>query len=158
MSANLAKSAEISSARSIGTCKMEITVEARSLIREIAGTTDYGFQIQEMLTLVARKTGIGARRLRGIWNSEARSIRAEEIDALRAAAASRKRIAEEAKASDELEQLRGRIASLEKRVASFYSNYDRYLAGANGHASYADSGSSDASSRTYRTVVEGRGR
>lgn len=104
---------------------MSAVVEARHLISEVAGPMQAGVQIQEMLTAVARKTGLGARRLRGIWNNEARAIRAEELDALRAAA-SRRREEQEAQDRHEYRTLVERITFLENRMAeidpSFHSS------------------------------------
>ena len=61
--------------------------EARALIRMIAGPLDLGDSVKAVLARVARKTGLGDRRVRAIWNEEARAIRSDEMDRLRAAAA-----------------------------------------------------------------------
>ena len=66
---------------------MSAAVEARGLIRQIAGEAPMGTPIKAALSRVARLTGIGERRIRGIWHAEARAIRAEEIDKLRRVAA-----------------------------------------------------------------------
>lgn len=57
--------------------------EARTLIELIAGPLRLGENVKAALSRVARVTGLGDRRVRGIWNNEARSIRAEEMDRLR---------------------------------------------------------------------------
>lgn len=92
---------------------MSAVVEARHLISEVAGPMQAGAQIQEMLSAVARRTGLGVRRLRGIWNNEARAIRAEELDALRKAAAGRR----EEQDRHEYRSIADRLAFLEDRMA-----------------------------------------
>lgn len=57
--------------------------EARSLVELIAGPMRLGENVKAALARVAVATGLGDRRVRGIWNNEARSIRAEEMDRLR---------------------------------------------------------------------------
>ena len=57
--------------------------EARTLVELIAGPMRLGENTKAALTRVARATGFGDRRIRAIWNSEARLIRAEEMDRLR---------------------------------------------------------------------------
>lgn len=59
------------------------TTEARTLIELIAGPLRLGENVKAALGRVAVATGLGDRRVRGIWNNEARSIRAEEMDRLR---------------------------------------------------------------------------
>ncbi|KQQ23713.1 hypothetical protein ASF53_05145 [Methylobacterium sp. Leaf123] len=60
--------------------------EARELVEIIAGPLRMGENVKAALSRVARVTGLGDRRVRGIWHSEARSIRADEMDRLRIAA------------------------------------------------------------------------
>ena len=57
--------------------------EARSLVELIAGPMRLGENVKAALARVAVATGLGDRRIRGIWNNEARSIRADEMDRLR---------------------------------------------------------------------------
>lgn len=57
--------------------------EARTLIELIAGPLRLGENVKAALSRVAVVTGLGDRRVRGIWNNEARLIRAEEMDRLR---------------------------------------------------------------------------
>ncbi|UMY16641.1 hypothetical protein MMB17_18430 [Methylobacterium organophilum] len=57
--------------------------EARTLVELIAGPLRLGENVKAALARVALVTGIGDRRIRGIWNNEARIIRAEEMDRLR---------------------------------------------------------------------------
>ena len=42
-----------------------------------------GASVKGVLRLVARKTGLGDRRVRALWNKEARAIRSTEMDRLR---------------------------------------------------------------------------
>lgn len=58
-------------------------VEARDLIELIAGPMRLGENVKSALARVARATGLGDRRVRGIWNGEARRIDAPEMDRLR---------------------------------------------------------------------------
>ena len=57
--------------------------EARTLVELIAGPMRLGENVKAALARVAIATGLGDRRIRGIWNNEARIIRAEEMDRLR---------------------------------------------------------------------------
>lgn len=57
--------------------------EARTLVELIAGPLRLGENVKAALARVSVVTGIGDRRIRGIWNNEARLIRAEEMDRLR---------------------------------------------------------------------------
>ena len=61
-------------------------VEARQLVELIAGPLRLGDNVKGALARVARATGLPDRRVRGIWHSEARAIRSEEMDRLRQAA------------------------------------------------------------------------
>ncbi|WP_131116676.1 hypothetical protein [Lichenihabitans psoromatis] len=66
---------------------MSSVAEAKSLVQRIARTMPCGSKVKEILRYVDRETKLGARRVRGIWNDTAKLIRAEEMDALRKAAA-----------------------------------------------------------------------
>lgn len=107
------KTAGSSPASAARTKPMSATAEAHGLISQIAFGLPPQASIQEMLALVARRTGLGARRLRGIWNNEARAIKAEELDALREAAACRR----EEQDRHEYRSLADRLAFLEDRMA-----------------------------------------
>lgn len=126
MSGNTPKTAGNSPAPAAEDKPMSAVVEARHLIADIAGPMPAGAQIQEMLTLVARRTGLGVRRLRGIWNSEARAIRAEELDALREAATSRR----EEQDRHEYRSIVKRLAFLENRLAEIDPGFPRPMADA----------------------------
>ncbi len=62
---------------------MTAQAEARQLVELIAGPVRLGENVKAALARVARLTGLGDRRVRGIWNGEARRIEAEEMDRLR---------------------------------------------------------------------------
>ncbi|MDP4024439.1 hypothetical protein Q8W71_17580 [Methylobacterium sp. NEAU 140] len=57
--------------------------EARSLVELIAGPLRLGDNVKAALARVSVVTGLGDRRVRAIWNNEARAIRADEMDRLR---------------------------------------------------------------------------
>lgn len=65
---------------------MNAACEAQVLIREIAGRAPIGTPIKTALARVARLTGLGERRVRGLWNREARAVLADELEVLRSAA------------------------------------------------------------------------
>ena len=65
---------------------MTAQAEARQLVELIAGPVRLGENVKAALARVARLTGLGDRRVRGIWNGEARRIEAGEMDRLRQAA------------------------------------------------------------------------
>lgn len=70
----------------IGGVMSTAPAEARHLVELIAGPLRLGDNVKAALGRVACTTGIGHRRVRGIWNGEARRIEAEEMDRLRQAA------------------------------------------------------------------------
>lgn len=92
---------------------MSPVCEAHSLIAEIVGPMEMGGRIKTALGIVARRTGLSERRIRGLWHKEARSIRADELDALRRAA----RAERKAEIDVEIAELRARLARLEERFA-----------------------------------------
>lgn len=83
------------------------------VIATIVGPQEIGGRIKTALGLVARRTGLPERRVRGLWHKEARAIRAEELDALRRAARAEQR----AEINAEIAGLRARIACLEEQIA-----------------------------------------
>ncbi|WP_157182206.1 hypothetical protein [Methylobacterium sp. WSM2598] len=62
---------------------MSAQAEARQLVELIAGPVRLGENVKAALARVAQLTGLGDRRVRGIWNGEARRIEAAEMDRLR---------------------------------------------------------------------------
>lgn len=91
---------------------LDATLEAHQLIGEIAGPMRMGERVKTALSVVARQTGLPERRVRGLWHRE-RSVRAEELDALRRAA----RAKQKAEINAEISELRARLARLEERLA-----------------------------------------
>ena len=72
---------------------MNASTESYRLLREIAGmpVTPVGDAIQRVVSRLAPYIHISVSRAKSVWYGEARLIRAEEIDALRAAAAEQRR-------------------------------------------------------------------
>lgn len=102
-------SPEISGISPKGSCGMiGAQAEARELVSRIAGPLRLGENVKAVLSRVAEATGLGDRRVRGIWNGEARTIRAEEMDRLRAAAREARAVED---AQHELATLRARITA-----------------------------------------------
>jgi cyclic pyranopterin monophosphate synthase len=64
---------------------MSVSEEASRLLRELAEPAPAGAHIETLIRNVARKLGWSYTRAKGCWYGEARAIRAEEMDALRAA-------------------------------------------------------------------------
>lgn len=60
--------------------------EARGHVAALIGRQPPGAKLKAAWPRIARLVGLTERRIRAIWHSEARSIRADEMDALRAAA------------------------------------------------------------------------
>lgn len=102
---------------SSGRRKVSAAVEAREIIIELAGPQEIGGRVKAALDLVSRKIGFAPRRVRAIYNSEARRIDAEELDQLRRARDLLRARKQEA-INDEIAQLRERLARLEEQAAS----------------------------------------
>ena len=92
---------------------MSPACEAHRLIATIVGPQEIGGRIKTALGMVARRTGLPERRVRGLWHKEARAIRADELDALRRAA----RAEQKAEIDAEISELRARLARLEETLA-----------------------------------------
>lgn len=60
--------------------------EAQGHLRALVDAHGASVPLKAALPSVARKIGLGARRVRAIWHGEARRIDGHELDALRAAA------------------------------------------------------------------------
>lgn len=89
------------------------SAEAASLVRQIAEPWQVGDTVKAAINRVARRVGLKPSRVEDIWRREARVIRAEEMDAIRAAA---DRQALEG-AQGEYQRLSERIAALEALLA-----------------------------------------
>lgn len=97
---------------------MNAVAGASSLLRRVAEPRPVGDSVKQAINRAARRVSrflpspMGYSRAEGIWRQEARAIRAEEMDAIRRAAADR--TAREAK--NEFAELRARIARLEEAI------------------------------------------
>jgi hypothetical protein len=118
MSDQSPKNAGICPAPTAEVFKMSAAVEARDLIASIAGPAAIGSKVKEAFWRVAMQTGLSQRRVRGIWNREAKAIRAEELDALRRAAPGRVRV-------NDIEHFAARIEALESRLAAIDPEFHR---------------------------------
>lgn len=99
---------------------MTAAAEARDLIVRIAGPQPLGSSVKGVLRLVARRTGLGDRRVRALWNKEARAILASEMDRLRQVAL------EEANAA--LREIDRATAAAEAALAFRQTDADRPMA------------------------------
>lgn len=106
---------------------MTAAAEARDLIVRIAGPQPLGASVKGVLRLVARKTGLGDRRIRAFWNKEARSILSTEMDRLRQVSA-----LEEANAA--LREINTSIARAEDALAVRPADAAGAMADAQGQA------------------------
>ena len=106
--------------------------EARELVSLIAGPVRLGDNVKAVLSRVADATGLGDRRVRGIWNGEARTIRAEEMDRLRAAARQARAVED---AQHELATVRAQLAACEAALRLPPEDVARAVADAVGRAS-----------------------
>lgn len=92
---------------------MSAVAEASTLLRQIAEPRPVGDSVKAAISRAARRVGLKTGRAEDIWRQEARAIRAEEMDAIRRAAADRKMM-EEARA--EARSFSERLARLEARL------------------------------------------
>lgn len=106
---------------------MSSVMEAAGLLRQIAEPAPVGDKVKAAIGRAYREvksaaSALGHRpprfsRVEDLWRQEARSVRAEEMDAIRAAHAARNKVRqladEGAKANAEIADLRARLARLE---------------------------------------------
>jgi len=101
---------------------MSPAIEARVLLRDAFPLARYGklenvfYQAVKFVAPRVEKA-FTPRRARSIWEGTARRIDSDEMDALRAA------LIEESKI--EQQQIRARLASLDKKIADYEANYHR---------------------------------
>lgn len=69
---------------------MSAVAEAASLLRQVAEPRPVGDTVKAAINRAARRVAIRPSRVEDIWREEAKAIRAEEMDAIRRAAAGRK--------------------------------------------------------------------
>lgn len=128
-------------------------VEARELVSLIAGPVRLGDNVKAVLSRVAEATGLGDRRVRGIWNGEARTIRAEEMDRLRAAARQARAVED---AQHELSTLRAQLAACEAALRLPAEDVARAVADAVGRAPRAAHRPLDWAGRRLTVPAVGR--
>lgn len=109
------------SPKSKGRSPMNAAIEVRDLIARIAGPQPLGHSIKAALRDVARKTGLKDRRVRALWNNEARAILANEMDMLRHITA-----LEEARHAQR--RLNASLSRAEGALGVRPKNEDRYVA------------------------------
>lgn len=90
-----------------GGSPVSASAEAASLVRQIAEPWQVGDTVKAAINRVARRVGLRPSRVEDIWRREARVIRAEEMDAIRAAADEKT-----------LEGARGEYQRLSERIAA----------------------------------------
>lgn len=96
---------------------MSGVAEASMLLRQIAEPRPIGDTVKAAITRATRRVSRFARapvspgRIEDLWRQEARRVSAEEMDAIRAAAASDRKLAREA--NNALAEIDARIARLE---------------------------------------------
>ena len=96
---------------------MSPSVEAAALMRQIAEPAPVGAHIETLIRDVGRKVGVKFSRAKALWYREARIVRAEEMDAIRAAAA-RKQGEAEREVARKYGEIVERIARLESRLGA----------------------------------------
>jgi hypothetical protein len=99
---------------------MSAVAEAATLLRQVAEPRPVGDTVKAAINRAARRVSIRPGRVEDIWREEAKAIRAEEMDAIRRAAA-QERVAREAK--HELAELDARIARLEALLVHDEDHY-----------------------------------
>ena len=103
-----------------GDSSMSVELEASTLLRNLAEPVSAGESIKALINRAARKAGMTTSRARKCWYGEAKAILAQEMDALRGAAAKRQEEREHG-ARTEFRELSERIARIEAAMG-FHSN------------------------------------
>jgi hypothetical protein len=96
--------------------EMSPSVEASELLRRLAEPAPAGAHIETLIRSVARKLGLSFSRAKALWYREARIVRSEEMDALRAAARARDEAEGETLRQDYADVM-ARIEALERQLA-----------------------------------------
>jgi hypothetical protein len=96
----------------VGTQKMTIAIEMQQGIKRLAGPRRDGDNFESMIARAARAAGISYRQAKTFFYAESDDPRSKAVEAVRAAVAKHKA------ASDELTELRNRVARLERLLAS----------------------------------------
>lgn len=109
------KSAEISFVSAVA--------EAAFRLRRIAEPRPVGDRVKEAITRAAKRAGLPASRVENLWYGEDRSIRAEEMDAIRRADAARE--AKEQSARDQAVALGALFAGVADRLRTQDEDFHR---------------------------------
>jgi len=107
-----------------GVVFMSAVAEASHLLRRVAEPRPIGDSVKQAIARAARRCGLSFTRTEDLWRQEARRVDAEEMDRIRRAA-NKHNAAQEAKARDELSELRDRLARLEARLLSTDEDFHR---------------------------------
>ena len=110
--------------------EMSSSVEAAKLMREIAGPSEPGAHIETLIRGVARKVDLSYARAKALWYREARVVRAEEMDALRATA--QRDGGAEIDLQRKYRDVSARVERLERLLAASLENAGRPRDGARG--------------------------
>ena len=97
--------------------------EAAFRLRRIAEPRPVGDRVKEAITRAAKRAGLPASRVENLWYGEARSIRAEEMDAIRRADAARE--AKEQSARDQAVALGALFAGVADRLRTQDEDFHR---------------------------------
>lgn len=100
--------------------EMSASAEASDLLRRLAEPAPAGAHIETLIRGVARKVGLSFSRAKALWYREAAIVRAEEMDALRAAA--RARDEAESELRGKYQNVVARIEHLERQLAETRAN------------------------------------
>ena len=109
---------------------MSAAVEAKSLLKDIAGPLSLGETLKVVFPRIARKCGLSERRVKSIWHMQARAIRADELAAIKAAARKQEVIADET-VSDRLLRVEQRLSAIDPDFYREHVAALRHMAGRN---------------------------
>lgn len=93
---------------------MSVTAEAAMRLRQIAEPRPVGDSVKAAISRAAVRVGIPAERAKALWYGEARLVRAEEMDAIRAADNARRN--KERHAREEAQRLGAVFAAVASRL------------------------------------------
>ena len=124
--------------------RMTCVDEASTLLRRAAEPQPVGDSVKSAIGRAARRVGITFSRTQDIWYREARTVRADEMDAIRKAAAQRTK---EQEARHEYRELMARLTTMESRLAALAKDTHQPLIDAH---QQADSQSSTGNSALDR--------
>jgi hypothetical protein len=107
--------------------EMSASAEASQLVRRCAEPVSAGESVKALINKAARRTGLSASRVKGLWYAEARSVLAEEMDRLRAAAKRERALEDDARrdaalrneyreVSERLERMEARLEQIASRM------------------------------------------